>query len=45
MAHRARESLNTTLTARFTEVESGRNPERPERGKALRLAKVTGRRW
>ena len=28
--------------ARFTEVESGRNPDRPELGKALHLAKVTG---
>jgi DNA invertase Pin-like site-specific DNA recombinase len=31
-----------TLLARFTEVESGRNPDRPELGKALHLAKVTG---
>ena len=31
-----------TLIARFTEVESGRNPDRPELGKALHLAKVTG---
>ena len=31
-----------TLLARFTEVESGRNPNRPELGKALHLAKVTG---
>ena len=30
------------LIARFTEVESGRNPDRPELGKALHLAKVTG---
>ena len=34
-----------TLIARFTEVESGRNPDRPELGRALHLAKVTGRRW
>ena len=33
---------NATLIARFTEVESGRNPDRPELGKALHLAKVTG---
>jgi DNA invertase Pin-like site-specific DNA recombinase len=31
-----------TLMARFTEVESGRNPDRPELKKALHLAKVTG---
>ena len=31
-----------TLIARFTEVESGRNPDRPELQKALHLAKVTG---
>jgi DNA invertase Pin-like site-specific DNA recombinase len=31
-----------TILARFTEVESGRNPDRPELGKALHLAKVTG---
>jgi DNA invertase Pin-like site-specific DNA recombinase len=30
------------IIARFTEVESGRNPDRPELGKALHLAKVTG---
>ena len=30
------------MLARFTEVESGRNPDRPELGKALHLAKVTG---
>src|SRR5262249_12536653 len=34
--------LRRTLIARFTEVESGRNPDRPELGKALHLAKVTG---
>ena len=33
---------NANLIARFTEVESGRNPDRPELGKALHLAKVTG---
>jgi hypothetical protein len=37
VAHR-----NGTLTARFTEVESGRKPDRPELCKALHLAKVTG---
>ena len=31
-----------TLIARFTEVESGRNPDRPELQKALHLVKVTG---
>ena len=31
-----------TLIARFTEVESGRNPDRPELKQALHLAKVTG---
>ena len=30
------------LLARFTEVESGRCPDRPELGRALHLAKVTG---
>ena len=35
-------SGGATLIARFTEVESGRNPDRPELGKALHLAKVTG---
>ena len=30
------------LIARFTEVESGRNADRPELKKALHLAKVTG---
>jgi len=30
------------VLARFTEVESGKNPNRPELGKALHLAKVTG---
>ena len=31
-----------SLIARFTEVESGRNPDRPELKAALHLAKVTG---
>jgi len=30
------------IVGRFTEVESGRNPDRPELAKALHLAKVTG---
>ena len=30
------------LIARFTEVESGRDPDRPELARALHLAKVTG---
>jgi DNA invertase Pin-like site-specific DNA recombinase len=33
---------NASLIARFTEVESGRNPDRPELKAALHLAKVTG---
>jgi DNA invertase Pin-like site-specific DNA recombinase len=36
------EQRGATILARFTEVESGRNPDRPELGKALHLAKVTG---
>ena len=36
------EQRGAGLIARFTEVESGRNPDRPELGKALHLAKVTG---
>src|SRR3954469_11407573 len=35
-------SRSGTLLARFTEVESGRNPNRPELKQALHLAKVTG---
>ena len=35
-------SRHAQLLARFTEVESGRNPDRPELAKALHLAKVTG---
>ena len=31
-----------TLLARVTEVESGRNTDRPELGKEMHLAKVTG---
>jgi hypothetical protein len=36
------EQRGATILARFTEVESGRNPDRPELAKALHLAKVTG---
>jgi DNA invertase Pin-like site-specific DNA recombinase len=36
------EQRGATIIARFTEVESGRNPDRPELGRALHLAKVTG---
>ncbi|MCU9848955.1 recombinase family protein [Defluviimonas sp. WL0024] len=35
-------SRSADLLARFTEVESGRNPDRPELGKAIRLARLTG---
>ena len=35
-------SRGAGVIARFTEVESGRNADRPELGKALHLAKVTG---
>jgi DNA invertase Pin-like site-specific DNA recombinase len=33
---------DASILARFTEVESGRNPDRPELAKVLHLAKVTG---
>jgi DNA invertase Pin-like site-specific DNA recombinase len=35
-------SRGAGLNGRFTEVESGRNPDRPEMQRALHLAKVTG---
>ena len=35
-------SRNAALLGCFTEVESGKNPDRPELAKALHLAKVTG---
>jgi DNA invertase Pin-like site-specific DNA recombinase len=35
-------SRSVELIGRFTEVESGRNPDRPELAQALHLAKVTG---
>lgn len=35
-------SRGAEVIARFTEVESGRNPDRPELGRALHLSKVTG---
>jgi DNA invertase Pin-like site-specific DNA recombinase len=35
-------SRGAGLIGRFTEVESGRNPDRPELQRALHLAKVTG---
>ena len=38
-------SRGAEVLARSTEVESGRNPNRPELGKALHLAKVTGASW
>jgi DNA invertase Pin-like site-specific DNA recombinase len=36
------EARGAAILARFTEVESGRCPDRPELAKALHLAKVTG---
>ena len=35
-------SRGAGVLARFTEVESGRNPDRPELGKAIQLARLTG---
>ncbi|MCT8329350.1 recombinase family protein [Albidovulum sediminis] len=35
-------SRGADVLARFTEVESGRNPDRPELGKAIQLARLTG---
>ena len=35
-------SRGSEVLARFTEVESGRNPDRPELGKAIQLARLTG---
>ena len=35
-------SRHADLLGRFTEVESGRNPDRPELARALHLSKVTG---
>lgn len=35
-------SRTAEVIARFTEVESGRNPNRPELAKALHLSKITG---
>ncbi len=34
-----------SILARFTEVESGRNPDRPELAKALHSPRSPGRRW
>ena len=35
-------SRNAEVSARFTEVDSGRNPDRPELRKAINLARLTG---
>ena len=35
-------SRGAEVLARFTEVESGRNPDRPELGKAIHLSRLTG---
>ena len=35
-------SRDACLIARFTEIESGRNPNRPELTKAIKLARLTG---
>ncbi len=36
------QSRGADLIGRFTEVESGKNPDRPELGKAIQLARLTG---
>ena len=35
-------SRGAEVLGRFTEVESGRNPDRPELGKAIQLSRLTG---
>lgn len=35
-------SRDADVLARFTEIESGRNPDRPELGAAIQLARLTG---